>query len=157
MTERKPAMSPTKTKLLDTLTEAARIGAMFIDGDAAESVHTDQTSATWTSGDDINLAHAPFLNVKRTILLIERMYDAPYNALFALIRADDPSKLEPVVCGMDSGPGRDPLKMSKAQRECVRKGKVTTETDTASGRTSAYAPVRNSDDEVVGVLYVFAG
>jgi hypothetical protein len=145
-----------KKQLRNALAEIARIGAIFLDGDAAECVHADDTSATWTSGDDINFAHEPFLNVKRTILLIERMHDIPYGALFALRRADDPAKLEAVVCGMENPAGRAPFLMSKAQRECIRNGQVTTETDPESDLLSAYAPVRNSDDEIVGLLQIFA-
>lgn len=145
-----------RKELADTLAEVARIGAMFIDGDAAEAVHADETSATWTDADDINFAHEPYINVKRTVLLVERMQDVPCRALFALIRADDPSKLEAVVCGMENPHGRAPFAMNKPQRECIKKGVVTTETDSAAGAVSAYAPVRNSDHEIVGLLHVFA-
>ena len=136
------------------LAEIARIGALFMDGDAAEAVHATQTSATWTDSDDINFAHDPYLNVKRTLLLIDRMQPFPYSCLFALRRADDPSLLEAVVCNMENPHGRAPFVPSPAQRRCITQGKATTEADRA-GRVSAYAPVRNSDDEIVGLLHVF--
>ncbi|MFO7899969.1 MAG: hypothetical protein R6V58_13025 [Planctomycetota bacterium] len=145
-----------KKKLADTLAEVARIGALFMDGDAAEAVHADETSATWTGADDVNFAHEPYINVKRTVLLVERMQDVPCRALFALRRTDAPSKLEAVVCGMENPHGRAPFPMNKPQRECIKKGVVTTELDSAAGAVSAYAPVRNSDNEVVGLLHVFA-
>jgi hypothetical protein len=135
----------------EALMEIARIGALFLDGDAAEAVHAGPTSATWTDPDDINFAHEPYINVKRTLMLIERMQPFYYEVLFALRRADNHDLLEAVVCNLANPHGRGPFQPNKAQRDCIVAGKITAET-TSPGHISAYAPVRNSDDEIVGLL-----
>ena len=151
----KPQPTLSKKKLAAILAETARVGAMFLDGDALESVHASESSATWTDADNINFAHAPFIAVKKTILTVERIPDFRCFACAFLKRADDPKLIEPVVAGRRNPFGRDPLKPTAAMREAMRKDTITTEVKVETDNVFAYAPVKNSDDETVGMLAVF--
>lgn len=134
------------------LAEIARIGALFVDGDALETVFA--SGRDWTSGDDVNFAHAPFIEVKRTVLKIERIGDFRYFAAACLVRQDDPTKAEAVVCGMRNDLGIRPVPMTPAMRKCVKTGAVTTEKDARTGDVRAFAPVKNTDGELAGFLVV---
>ena len=135
------------------LKEVARIGALFIEGDFLEQVFA--SGRDWTSGDDINFAHAPYIELKRTVLRIEQIPDFRCFATLALIRRDDPAKAEAVVCGMRNPFGITPVPMTPAMRRCIEKGEITSET--ANGRVRAFAPIANSDGETIGFLMVHTG
>lgn len=147
----KPPPKNRRTLAAD-LAEIARIGALFLDGDAVEAIFA--SGRNWTSGDDINFAHEPYIDVKRTVLQIERIGDFRYFATVALVRQDEPRNAEAVVCGMRNALGIRPVPMSPAMRHCIRKGQVTTESDAKSGFLRAFAPIQNSDAETIGFLMV---
>jgi hypothetical protein len=148
----KPPAKGTRN-LATRLEEVARIGALFVEGDFLEEVFA--SGRDWQSGDDINFAHAPYIELKRAILRIEQIPDFRCFATLALIRRDDPAKAEAVVCGMRNPFGIAPIPMTPAMRRCVKKGEVTSET--ANGRVRAYAPIANSDGETVGFLMTHTG
>lgn len=144
---------PTTKRGLDAkLAEIARIGALFVDGDAADTIFA--SGRDWTSGDDINFAHGPFIDLKRTVLKIERIADFRTFAAVALVRQDDPSKAEAVVCGMSNTLGVRPVPMTPAMKKCVKTGAVTTEKTPKTGDVRAFAPVKTSDGDTVGFLMV---
>jgi len=136
------------------IAEIARIGALFIDGDYVEAIFA--SGAEWTSGDDINFAHAPYIDVKRTVLRIERIGPFRCFATVVRLRTDDRAKAEAVVCGMRNVLGIKPVTMTPAMRRCVRDGEVTTERIARSGQVRAYAPICSSDGDPVGFLMVHA-
>ncbi|HUT34124.1 MAG TPA: hypothetical protein VNE39_11630 [Planctomycetota bacterium] len=148
----KPPAKTTRA-LAARLKEVARIGALFVEGDFLEEVFA--SGRDWKSGDDINFAHAPYIELKRTVLRIERIADFRCFATLALIRRDDPAKAEAVVCGMRNPFGIAPVPMTPAMLRCVKKGEITSETE--SGRVRAFAPIANSDGETVGFLMVHTG
>jgi len=141
-----------RRRLAADLAEIARIGALFIDGDALDDIFA--SGRNWTSGDDINFKHAPFIDVKRTVLKIERIGDFRYFAAALIIRQDDPRKVEPVVAGMQNALGRAPFPMNPAMRRCVKKNEVTTERIEKTGDVRAYAPIKTSEADTVGLLVV---
>ena len=141
-----------RRRLAADLAEIARIGAMFIDGDALDDVFA--SGRDWTSADDINFKHGPFIEVKRTILKIERIGDFRYFAAAALIRQDDPRKVEAVVCGTRNDLGRGPVPMTPAMRRCIKKGEIATERDEKTGDVRAFAPIKTSEADTVGFLMV---
>jgi len=141
-----------RRNLAAKLSEIARIGALFIDGDAVEDIFA--SGRNWASADDINFAHEPYIEVKRTVLKIERIGEFRYFAAVALIRQDDPKNAEAVVCGMRNAFGISPVPMTPAMRQCIRRGIITTERDAKAGDVRAFAPIQNSDGEAVGFLMV---
>ena len=148
----KPQPSNRKTLAAD-LVEIARIGALFIDGDAVADLFAPGAE-NWTSGDDVNFKHGPFIDVKRTVLRIERIGAFRYFALVAVTRKDDPTKAEAVVCGMKNDLGIRPVPMTAAMKQCVKKDVVTTERDAKSGNVRAYAPIKTSEGDPLGFLMV---
>jgi len=136
------------------LAEVARIGALFLDGDLVESVFA--SGRDWTSGDDINFAHAPYIETKRTVLRIERIAAFRTFATVALIRQDDPAQAEAVVCGMRNVFGIRPVPMSPAMRRCVARNVITTERDSRTRESRAFAPIANSEGETIGFLMIHA-
>lgn len=141
-----------RRRLAADLAEIARIGALFMDGDALDDIFA--SGRDWTSADDINFRHGPFIEVKRTVLKIERIGDFRYFALVAIIRQDDPKKVEAVVCGVRNDLGRAPVPMTAAMRQCVKKGEVTTEPHGKTDDVRAFAPIKTSDGDTVGLLVV---
>ena len=89
------------------------------------------------------------------MLRIERIADFRCFATLALIRQDDPTKAEAVVCGMRNPFGIAPVPMTPAMRRCINKREITSET--THGRLRAYAPIANSDGEILGFLMVHTG
>ena len=148
----KPPAENTRN-LAARLKEIARIGALFVEGDFLEDVFA--SGRDWKSGDDINFAHAPYIELKRTVLRIERIADFRCFATLALIRQDDPTKAEAVVCGMRNPFGIAPVVTTPAMRRCVKKGEIASET--VNGRLRAFAPIANSDGETIGFLMVHTG
>ncbi len=147
------AQPKNRPNLEKELAEVARTGALFIDGDCVRDVFVPGAE-TWTSGDDINFRHGPFIEVKRTVLRIERIPPYRVFALVAVVRKDDPAKCEAVVCGLNNAFGQRPVPMSGAMKRCVAKGVITTER-TPRKDFRAFAPIKNSEGEPAGFLMVF--
>ena len=141
-----------RQNLARKLAEIARIGALFIDGDALDNVFA--SGRDWTSGDDINFRHGPYIEVKRTVLRIERIGDFRYFAAVSLVRQDDPAKCEAIVCGMRNDLGIRPVPMTPAMRRCVRKAEIAVERIPKTGDVRAYAPIKTSEGDTIGFLMV---
>lgn len=144
------------------LLEIARIGALFILGDTLEEVMPPERREypkLATSGgkfavtDEIDFAEEPFNALKRMLLLTERI-DVQRNVASALWirRPEDPGSAEVMVAGKalpTEGPGILPL-----WREIERAfAGSPTRWDRESGET-VYYPIRNSEDDIVGVLEI---
>jgi hypothetical protein len=149
----KPPAKNRRTLAAD-LAEIARIGALFVDGDALADVFAPGAE-NWTSGDDVNFKHGPFIDLKRTVLKIERIGDFRYFALVARVRKDDPKMAEAIVCGMRNDLGNRPVPMTLAMKQCLKKDAITTERDATSGAVRACAPIKTTDGDPIGFLLLF--
>jgi hypothetical protein len=134
----------------DALVGIARTGTLFVNGDALENVFA--SGRDWTSGDDINFAHEPFIELKRTVMAIERIGDFRYFACLALVRRDDPTKIESAVCGARNWMGVKPVDMTPSVRRCVQRDEVVGERARGVDAYDVAAPVKNSDGELAGLL-----
>jgi hypothetical protein len=86
-------------ELIDRLAEAARIGALFIEGEDVQNLLVPE-AREWTDPDDINYDGSVGAAVKKTLLRIEQVDPAfPYHAILWRRRPDDPGKAEVMLAG----------------------------------------------------------
>jgi hypothetical protein len=168
-------------ELLDRLGEAARIGALFIEGEDCINALTPE-SRTWTNADDINFDAAVAVPLKKTLLRIERIERFPYFAILWRRRPDDPQRVEVLLAGsknsaLGGGKGQCPP-IFPALRKVFDKGKpaemavsrpqwessttfrfghvwiVDNDSLLRSGKrvVSVFVPIRDSLEQVVAAL-----
>lgn len=129
----------------------ARIGLMYLDGDKLEEILLDRYGDTDYDFDNFN-------EVKKSIMKLERINpDLKLSAFLWRLHPNNSNMAIPVVAGNAlpmEGWGRTLAnEVIKAVFETGEK-KVMKRTETL---TSYYYPVRNSDDEIVGVLELLHG
>lgn len=141
--------------------DVARIGLLFLDGDALEQAQREHASA---DQDDIDYEYASFNSLKATLLRIERI--RPDLRLFAALwqpQAGNPTVVAPVVCGSKKSCGAGPIHwppspapywVAQPANPDMRKAIHTGEPVLYlwPGGASWYYPVRNSDFEIAGLL-----
>ncbi|WP_135550221.1 hypothetical protein [Paenibacillus cymbidii] len=143
--------------------EIARLGALFLPGDALEDVMPPErkeypllvsgAKGRFAVTDEIDFVEENFNALKRVLLLTERIdpQRAPYTALW-IRRPENPSHGEIMVAGRAlPGEGTD---IQPLWPEILRAfAGQPTRRDRNKGET-VYYPVRNSDEDIVGVLEV---
>ena len=141
--------------------EVARIGLLFLDGDALEHILRDTVS---TDQDDIDYDYDSFNCLKITLMRIERI--RPDLRLFAALwqfRPDNPGAAAAVVCGSKKCCGVGPILWPPANApywvaqpaapELLKAFQSSNAVQRLwSGGASWYFPVKDSDDEITGVL-----
>ena len=146
------------------LIEIARIGVLFLPGDALENVmppeRREYPLLAWTGseyglGDEIDYVEDNFNAVKRTLLLIERI-DPRRSAQSAvwIRRPESPDKGEVIVAG-----GTGPIEGTQIERLRPELERALAGTPTRLWRgwgETVYYPIRNSDEEIVGALEITA-
>ena len=131
--------------------ELARIGLLFLDGDAFETVIIDQEDHT-------DYRFAPFTDLKADLLRIEAMDpDLDVSAILWRVYPGNGYVAEPLIAGSglpNSGWRRvfAPVPL----REAFRTGMPRAHPQPPKG-TSHYYPLRNSNDDIVGVLELLVG
>lgn len=166
-------------ELVERLKSVAHVGQLFIDGDACEEALRPAARA-WTSGDDIDYDFEVAVPIKQTLLRLEEVEDFPYQAVLWRRRPDDPKKVEVLLAGRMGSPyGRGPIPLPAPLKSALVQGKVAVASMSApayehslgeryghvwvvdhdsflrSGHASVisvFAPIRNSDDELVAAL-----
>ncbi|PYI54812.1 hypothetical protein [Paenibacillus flagellatus] len=134
------------------LMEIARIGALFLSGDWIEEALPPKYRA-YPNGDELDFEEIPYNAVKRTLLLTERI-DPSSGAIAAVWvrRPDDPDKGEVLVAGKALPiEGPDIIVLGAEIRRAF--SGLPTRRKRPVGE-SVYVPVRNSEDDIVGVLEV---
>ncbi|MHA6484674.1 hypothetical protein ACX1C1_22525 [Paenibacillus sp. strain BS8-2] len=148
-----------------SLMEIARIGALFIPGDMLEYVMPEErreyplivgeTYSEFAVGDEVDFVEENFNGLKRMLLLTERIDPArkTYASLW-IRRPENPSRGEVMVAG-----GALPAEGYVIQPlwpEILRAFEGhPTHWERNAGET-VYYPIRNSDEEIVGVLELTA-
>jgi len=155
------------------------VGQLFIEGDACEEALRPAARA-WTSGDDIDYDFEVAVPIKQALLKLEQVEDFSYEAVLWRRRPDDPNQAEVLLAGRMGSPyGRGPIRMPGALKQALVQGKVAVASVSApayehslgqryghvwvvdhdsllrSGHSSVisvFAPIRNSDDELVAAL-----
>ena len=130
----------------------ARIGLMYLDGDAFETMLLDRSGDTDYDFDN-------FVQVKRSLSFLERIEEeAKLCAVLWQAYRDNPSLSVPVAAG-SSLPleGWTRTRTSKELQAVYSRGERPVRTDPVAGTTHYYYPVRNSDDDIVGALEPIAG
>ncbi|MFK7695141.1 hypothetical protein [Paenibacillus sp. HJGM_3] len=152
-------------RLCDPLMEIARIGALFVPGDMFEQVMPPErreyplivagSTSQFAVSDEVDFMEDHFNALKRVLLLTERIDPErrPYAALW-IRRPENPSHGEVMVAGRalpSEGCDIQPL-----WPEILRAfSGLPTRRDRGCGET-VYYPIRNSDEEIVGVLEITA-
>lgn len=129
----------------------ARIGLMFLDGDAFEEVLIDQEAHT-------DYRFAPFNQLRACLLNIEKLDpDLDISAILWRFIHDNNYVAEPIICG-NALPqtGWRRVYANRELREAYLTGGRTV-LDYGGGCTSSYYPFRNSDQDIVGVLELLVG
>ncbi|MFD2334326.1 hypothetical protein ACFSR7_34215 [Cohnella sp. GCM10020058] len=144
-----------------SLMEIARLGALFLPGDCLEDVMPPErreyplrvagTDSEFALGDEIDFVEDHFNALKRVLLLTERIdpLRRPYTALW-IRRPENPALGEIMIAGgalPSEGSGIMPLWPEILRAFSGR----PTRRDRGAGHT-IYYPVRNSDEDIVGVL-----
>lgn len=129
----------------------ARIGLMFLDGDAFEEVLIDQLTHT-------DYRFDPFNRLRACLNKIERLDpDLDVSAILWRFIPGNPYVAEPLVAGNalpDTGWRR--VFANPRLREAYATGGQTT-LEYKGGYTSHYYALHNSDQDVVGVLELLVG
>jgi len=131
--------------------EIARIGLLFLDGDAFENVLIDQETHT-------DYRFEPFTDLRADLLRIERIDpDADLSAILWRSYPGNKYLMEPLVAGSglpNSGWRR--TYAPAALRLAYQTGAAQVDPQPPKG-TAHYYPLRNSDDDIVGVLELLEG
>jgi hypothetical protein len=134
------------------LMEIARIGVLYLNGDLIEEAMTPERRA-YTSTDDIDFEEVSYNALKRTLLLTERI-DTTRNIIAVLWvrRPDQPHKGEVLVAGKSlPEEGYDVVELNPAMNRAL--SGLPTRRVRKNGET-VYYPVRDSDEDIVGMLEV---
>jgi hypothetical protein len=134
------------------LMEIARIGVLYIPGDLLEEVMPPQ-HRDYLDGDGIDFVETHYNTLKRMLLLTERI-DPPRRVKTALWvkRPSRPELGEVMVAGRALPIEGYDIVTLWPEIERAFSG-LPSRFDRSSGET-VYYPVRNSDEEIVGVLEV---
>lgn len=144
-----------------SLMEIARLGALFLPGDFLEDVMPPErreyplrvagTNSEFALGDEIDFVEDHFNALKRVLLLTERIdpLRRPYSALW-IRRPENPALGEVMVAG-GALPSEGTHIMTLWPEILRAFSGRPTRYDRKDGQT-VYFPVRNSDEEIVGVL-----
>lgn len=163
------------------LKHVAHVGQLFIDGDACEEALRPAARA-WTSGDDIDYDFEVGAPIKQTLMRLERVEPFRCYAVLWRRRPDDSAQAEVLLAGRGGSPyGRGPVRMPPALRKALVAGRLAVARMSASqyerslarryghvwmvdhdnfatsGRSqvvSVFAPIRNSNDDLVAALEV---
>jgi hypothetical protein len=116
----------TSEELIERLATAARIGALFIEGEDVQNLLVPE-ARDWTDPDDINYDNEVGVRVKKTLLRIEQIDSTfPYHAIVWLQRQSD-GKAEIMLAGsMNSSLSlgkRENPEMFPELRKVLEKGK----------------------------------
>ncbi len=116
-------------ELMERLARAARIGALFIEGeDCIDALYPE--SRQWTLADDINYNPAVGVPLKKTLLRIEQIETFPCFAVLWRRRPDDAGRVEVILAGRmnssyDEGKGKCP-KIFPALKTVFDRGRAAT-------------------------------
>ncbi len=129
----------------------ARIGLMFLDGDALENILLDRYGHP-----DYDFDH--FNSCKITLLKLERMNPTlGLTAVLWQLRPDNEEMAVPVAAGTALPlEGYRPCPVSPALGQALA-GEFGVTTRRSESCSSHYYPVRNSDGEIVGALELLEG
>jgi hypothetical protein len=134
------------------LMEIARIGVLYIPGDLLEEVMPEQCR-NYLDGDGIDFVEAHYNTLKRMLLLTERIdLQRQVSTALWVKRPHRPELGEVMVAGKSlpiEGHGIVTLWPEINRAFTGTPSRI----DRAAGET-VYYPVRNSDEEIVGVLEV---
>ncbi|MFC3770197.1 hypothetical protein [Paenibacillus sp. GCM10012303] len=136
------------------LMEIARVGSLFLCGDWLEQVMTPERRS-YVSGDDIDFDEDSFNALKRTLLLTERIDRSRRDVTCCLWvrRPDHPSRAETLIGGR-SLPVEGHHIIEMGPELCRAFAGMPTSRIRSGGEETVYYPVRNSEEEIVGVLEV---
>jgi hypothetical protein len=140
--------------MVGDLMDIAYIGSLFLEGDDLEDVMVPHRRV-YTNGDDIDFDEERFNRLKITLLRIERI--APiFNVLTALWvkRPDNDQLCEILVAGRGLPP--EGANIIKVWEEIDRAFSGIPTRKLRLSNETIYYPIRNSDNELVGVLEVSA-
>jgi hypothetical protein len=144
-----------------SLMEIARLGALFLPGDMLEDVMPPErreyplrvagSTSRFAVSDEVDFVEDHFNALKRVLLLTERI-DPDRNSYAALwiLRPENPSLCEVMVAG--GGLPAEGCDIQPVWPEILRAfSGLPTSWDRNAGQT-VYYPIRNSDEEMIGVL-----
>lgn len=136
--------------------DIARIALLFLDGDAFENVIPERWRE-FKNFDDLDYNEQEFNQLKVALMKTEQLRRGIAAVLWRR-RPDDASKGEIVVAASTSStwaPGRGIIPLPARLIRCFEKGDWVTIFHRKKGTRSYYAPLRNSDDEIVGALELY--
>ena len=134
-----------------SIDEIARIGLLFLDGDAFENVLIDQETHT-------DYRFEPFTDLKADLLRIEHIDpDMDLSAILWRVYPENKYLMEPLVAGSGlPNSGWRKTFASVPLRLAYQTGQPQIDPQPPNG-TAHYYPLRNSNDDIVGVLELLEG
>jgi hypothetical protein len=163
-------MTGVETRIMEALTEVARVASVMVDGDEAARILTDRALSyiahpdpehRHLAGDYYDVDHAAFLRMKKVLLRLERLLDFPCSTSL-WVQVDDLSGYATLAVQNGSVHryyrfGQEKLKMPKEMAECIEGGRVTVAPcEHPQGMLTVLAPVLDSLGDVVGVVELSA-
>jgi len=166
------------------LAEVARVGQMFIDGDACRKLWAPDAQ-TFMTGDDMNYDSDVAVPVKKTLLRLERLCRVPCSTALWRRRPDVPDSGEALLFGSTGSPegarkpgnrGYVPPKMTREMKKVFLEGKSAwkvrhnrpgaeimidrgldqpTKEINGNATVQLFVPVKDSMGEVAAALEVF--
>jgi hypothetical protein len=143
--------------------EIARIGALFVSGDVLERVMPPErweypllvagAQGKFAVSDEVDFDEDNFNTLKRVLLLTERIDPTrkPYTALW-IKRPEDPTHCEVMVAG--GALPKEGCDIQPLWPEIMRAFSGSPTRWDRDGGVTVYYPIRNSDEDIVGVLEV---
>ena len=138
----------------ERLRRIARAGEVFLDGDAFKRIVTDPALV---SGDDYRVEHDKFIQIKQTLFKLKRLEPGDIGAMTWRKHQDGAT----MVVVVDPDPNRRPSAGQYPLAPALAAafdGRMAAQDMTIKGFPvlSVCGPIRDSLDDVVGVLEVFA-
>jgi hypothetical protein len=165
------ATRATARRLRPIVRDIARVAAVMFDGELAKEIVTDRSwkwmanfdpKDRWSSMDNYDVEHGPFLAAKHTLLRLERLAPPGVRVQCLLWTPVPTLPGQATVVIWNGGPsrfwqwGKNHLDATPEMRAALDSGELQDVAEAGSGVVTVLAPVRDSLKEVSGFIEVSA-
>ena len=157
----------TRASVARDLDEIGRIACVMVDGDLCRQIMTRRSlermfvvdpKDPWAASDDFNVNHEPYIQVKKTLIRLSRLLTYPCDVNLWMPFENRPDKIQILIRNANEWSqfwtwGDLNQDMIPVMKQVLETGVRQTVTQKA-GMISVLAPVRDSLDEIVGLVEV---
>ena len=151
------------------LDEVARVASVMVDGDlcrrimtprAVEFLNKKDPKDPWVASDNFDVNHEPYIRAKKTLMRLARLVNFPCDVNLWMPVPTDPPRIQVLIRNVNEmsqfwsfGALHQPVEPE--MQKVLSKGERVTVTR-KPGFVSVLAPVRDSLDDIVGLVEVVA-